>query len=199
MLAQIICLQFVFSIQYFNFEMIHLGYCLAIITTWSSLSNQPEFSHLCLANSFHSRFFLTTLPNWEKSYNQTICSVNRSRLSHHPSCSAGPYFPYILQALISTTFPGLLLSVSIEEPCGLYSVEVETESIVRCTRASRNIEHTSHQKPWNPCSQPVHAVCCRHQGTRAWIHTPWTCSQNSHGVVSPELPNLSLHSIPERS
>lgn len=56
--------------------------------------------------------------------------------------------------------------------------------MVRCTRGSRNIEHTSHQKPWDPCSQPVHAVCCRQEGTRAWIHTCWTCSQNSRSVVS---------------
>lgn len=83
-LAQIICLKALFNIQYFNSEMTHLGHCLTIITSWVI-----TFKSAWIFTSLSSKLLsLSHLPNstsnWEKSYNQAICSVNRSRLIPPP-------------------------------------------------------------------------------------------------------------------
>lgn len=141
-----------------------------------SLSYLPAFSRLCLANSSHVHCFPPILPNWKKCYDQGICPVNGFRLNPSPLQyqSAGLCLPYTLQAAVCIAVPRLLLIMTIQEPCGVCSAEEGAESIVRCTMVARIIDHASYQKPWDLCSQPAYAECCRHQGTRAWIDPSWT-------------------------
>lgn len=79
----------------------------------------------------------------------------------------------MLKALVCNEVPRLLLSVTVQGSCGARSAEEGEESTPKFTMGSRNIDHTSCQELWDPCFQLMHAVCCRHQGTRAWIHPSW--------------------------